>query len=77
MFYTSLLSRVALKILGKYKGKLGEIAIRESERTGERQYREGKIFPEPKLSVRRKSLSISNDLLVRSMMDDRDEMPEM
>jgi hypothetical protein len=29
---------------GKYKGKLGEIANRESERTGDRQYREGKIF---------------------------------
>ena len=44
MLYTSHLTRVTLKILGKYKGKLGEIAIRESERTGDCQYREGKIF---------------------------------
>jgi hypothetical protein len=35
---------VALKILGKYKGKLGEIAIWESERTGDCLYREGEIF---------------------------------
>src|SRR5258708_1635528 len=41
---TSQLTRVALKILGKYKGKLGEIAIWESERTGDRFYREGEIF---------------------------------
>src|SRR5260370_1531923 len=41
---TSQLTRVALKILGKYKGKLGEIAIWESEQTGDRLYREGEIF---------------------------------
>jgi hypothetical protein len=34
----------ALKILGRYKGKLGDIAIWESERTGDRLYREGEIF---------------------------------
>jgi spermidine synthase len=33
-----------LKILGRYKGNLGEIAIWESERTGDRLYREGDIF---------------------------------
>jgi spermidine synthase len=33
-----------LKILGRYKGKLGDIAIWESERTGDRLYREGEIF---------------------------------
>src|SRR5260370_18338445 len=41
---TSQLTRVALKILGKYKGKLGEIAIWESERTGDRLYREGELL---------------------------------
>jgi spermidine synthase len=44
MLNTSYLTRVALKILGKYKGKLGEIAIWENERTGDRLYREGEIF---------------------------------
>ena len=44
MVNTSQLTRVVLKILGKYKGKLGEIAIWESERTGDRRYREGEIF---------------------------------
>ena len=44
MLNTSQLTRVVLKILGKYKGKLGEIAIWESERTGDRFYREGEIF---------------------------------
>jgi len=44
MSKTSQLTRVALKILGKYKGKLGEIAIWESEQTGDRFYREGEIF---------------------------------
>jgi SAM-dependent methyltransferase len=44
MLNTSQLTRVALKIIGKYKGKLGEIAIWESERTGDRLYREGEIF---------------------------------
>jgi spermidine synthase len=44
MVNTSQLTRVVLKILGKYKGKLGEIAIWESERTGDRLYREGEIF---------------------------------
>src|SRR5260221_756195 len=44
MFETSQLTRVALKILGKYKGKLGEIAIWESEQTGDRYYREGEVF---------------------------------
>jgi hypothetical protein len=43
MVNTSQLTRVVLKILGKYKGKLGEIAIWESERTGDRLYREGEI----------------------------------
>jgi len=33
-----------LKILGKFKGKLGEIAIWESEETGDRYYCEGEIF---------------------------------
>ncbi len=33
-----------MKILGRYKGKLGDIAIWESERTGDRLYREGEIF---------------------------------
>jgi SAM-dependent methyltransferase len=33
-----------LKILGRYKGNLGEIAIWESERTGDRLYREGEVF---------------------------------
>ena len=33
-----------MKILGKYKGKLGDIAIWESEQTGDRFYREGEIF---------------------------------
>jgi spermidine synthase len=33
-----------LKILGRYKGKLGDIAIWESERTGDRLYREGEFF---------------------------------
>jgi spermidine synthase len=33
-----------LKILGRYKGKLGEIAIWESEQTGDRLYREGELF---------------------------------
>ncbi len=33
-----------MKILGRYKGKLGEIAIWESERTGDRFYREGEVF---------------------------------
>jgi SAM-dependent methyltransferase len=33
-----------LKILARYAGKLGEIAIWESERTGDRVYREGEIF---------------------------------
>jgi SAM-dependent methyltransferase len=44
MLNTSQLTRVALKIIGKCKGKLGEIAIWESERTGDRLYREGEIF---------------------------------
>jgi hypothetical protein len=44
MLNTSQLTRVALKILGKHKGSLGEIAIWESERTGNRLYREGEIF---------------------------------
>src|ERR1700682_5973755 len=44
MLNTSQLTRVALKILGKYKGKLGEIAIWESEQTGDRLYREGELF---------------------------------
>jgi SAM-dependent methyltransferase len=44
MFKASQLTRVALKIIGKYKGKLGEIAIWESEQTGDRFYREGEIF---------------------------------
>src|SRR6478609_7152789 len=35
---------MALKTLGKYKGKLGEIVIWESEQTGDRLYREGEIF---------------------------------
>ncbi|WP_423877639.1 hypothetical protein [Bradyrhizobium sp.] len=33
-----------MKILGTYKGKLGEIAIWESEQTGDRYYREGEVF---------------------------------
>jgi SAM-dependent methyltransferase len=33
-----------VKILGRYKGKQGEIAIWESEQTGDRLYREGEIF---------------------------------
>lgn len=44
MLNTLQLTRVALKILGKFKGKLGEIAIWESEQTGDRLYREGEIF---------------------------------
>ncbi len=44
MLNTSQLTRVALKILGKYRSKLGEIAIWESERTGDRLYREGEIL---------------------------------
>jgi SAM-dependent methyltransferase len=44
MFITSHLMRPALRILGKYKGTLGEIAIWESEQTGDRYYREGEIF---------------------------------
>jgi hypothetical protein len=44
MLNISKLTRVTLNILGEYKGKLGEIAIRESERTGDRLYREGDIF---------------------------------
>ena len=44
MLNTSQLTRLALKVIGKYKGKLGEIAIWESERTGDRLYREGDIF---------------------------------
>src|SRR5713226_359465 len=44
MFNTSHLTRVALKILGKYKGKLGEIAIWESEQTVDRYYRQGGVF---------------------------------
>lgn len=43
MLGTSQLTNVALNILGKYKGGLGEIAIWESERTGNRLYREGEI----------------------------------
>ena len=42
MLNTLQLTRVALKILGKFKGKLGEIAIWESEQTGDRLYREGR-----------------------------------
>ena len=44
MFNASHLTRVALKIIGKYKGVQGEIAIWESEQTGDRFYREGEIF---------------------------------
>lgn len=44
MLNTSQLARVALKIRGKYKGRLGEIAIWESKRTDNRRYREGEIF---------------------------------
>jgi hypothetical protein len=44
MLNTSKLTRVTFKILGKYKGKLGAIAIRESERAGDRLYRKGEIF---------------------------------
>ena len=44
MLNTSQLTRLALKVIGKYKGKLGEIAIWESERTGDCLYREGEIF---------------------------------
>ncbi|UGY16246.1 methyltransferase domain-containing protein [Bradyrhizobium septentrionale] len=33
-----------MKILGRYMGKLGEIEILESERTGDRLYREGELF---------------------------------
>ncbi len=33
-----------MKILGQYKGKLGDIAIWESEQTGDRFYCEGEIF---------------------------------
>ena len=33
-----------MKIIGKYKGRLGEIAIWESKQTGDRFYREGEIF---------------------------------
>jgi hypothetical protein len=44
MLNISKLTRVTLKILGKYKGKLGEIAVRESERAGDRLYRAGEIF---------------------------------
>lgn len=33
-----------MRILGRYKGNLGEIAIWESDRTGDRLYREGDIF---------------------------------
>lgn len=33
-----------MKIIGRYKGKLGDIAIWESEQTGDRLYREGEIF---------------------------------
>ncbi|WP_338691666.1 class I SAM-dependent methyltransferase [Bradyrhizobium sp. 26S5] len=33
-----------MKILGRYKGKLGEIEIWESESTGDRLYREGELF---------------------------------
>jgi len=33
-----------VKIIGRYKGMLGEIAIWESEKTGDRLYREGEIF---------------------------------
>jgi protein PhnA len=75
MLNTSKLTRVTLKILGKYKGKLGEIAIRESERTGDRLYREGEIF-QSQSSASRESLPISNDLLVRSMMDDGMKCPK-
>lgn len=44
MYNTSQSTRMALKIIGKYKGKLGEIAIWESEQTGDRYYREGEVF---------------------------------
>jgi hypothetical protein len=44
MLNTSQLTRVALNILGKDKGRLGKIAIWESERTDNRLYREGEIF---------------------------------
>ena len=33
-----------MKILGRYKGKLGDIAIWESEKTRDRFYLEGEIF---------------------------------
>src|SRR5260370_33906491 len=33
-----------LKILGRYNGKLGKIAIWESKQTGDRLYREGELF---------------------------------
>ena len=44
MLNASQITRVVLKILGKYNGRLGEIAIWESEQTGDRLYREGEIF---------------------------------
>ncbi len=33
-----------MRVIGRYKGMLGEIAIWESEKTGDRLYREGEIF---------------------------------
>jgi spermidine synthase len=33
-----------VRVIGRYKGMLGEIAIWESEKTGDRLYREGEIF---------------------------------
>lgn len=33
-----------MRVIGRYKGILGEIAIWESEKTGDRLYREGEIF---------------------------------
>jgi hypothetical protein len=33
-----------MKILGRYKGKLGDIAVWESEKTRDRFYLEGEIF---------------------------------
>ncbi len=33
-----------MKIIGKFKSRLGEIAIWQSEQTGDRYYREGEIF---------------------------------
>jgi hypothetical protein len=76
MLNTSKLTRVTFKILGKYKGKLGAIAIRESERAGDRLYRKGEIFQSQSSASGESPFPFPP---ITSEVDDgrRNEMPEM